>query len=90
MKFWNYTGKFFWFRRLFGKLQHTEDYESEPRSNARRAIMSDCSVNNDSPNSGQIILFQTQGGETKIEARFADESAWLTADQMEKLFQRKL
>lgn len=37
---------------------------------------------------GQIILFQTQGGETKIEVRLANESVWLTADQMAQLFQR--
>ena len=36
----------------------------------------------------QIILFQTQGGETKIEVRLANESVWLTADQMAELFQR--
>lgn len=36
---------------------------------------------------GQIILFQTQGGETKIEVRLANESVWLTADQMAELFQ---
>ena len=39
-------------------------------------------------NNGQIILFQTQGGETKIEVRLANESMWLTADQMAELFQR--
>ena len=38
--------------------------------------------------SGQILLFQTQGGETKIEGRLANESVWLTADQMAELFQR--
>ncbi len=37
---------------------------------------------------GEIILFQTQGGETKIEVRLANESVWLTADQMAQLFQR--
>ncbi len=37
---------------------------------------------------GEIILFQTQGGETKIEVRLAEESVWLTADQMAELFQR--
>lgn len=37
---------------------------------------------------GQIILFQTQGGETKIEVRLANESVWLTADQMAELFHR--
>lgn len=36
---------------------------------------------------GQIILFQTQGGETKIEVRLANKSVWLTADQMAQLFQ---
>ena len=41
-----------------------------------------------SMNNGQIILFQTQGGETKIEVRLANESVWLTADQMAELFQR--
>lgn len=37
---------------------------------------------------GQIILYQTQGGEAKIEVRLANESVWLTADQMAELFQR--
>lgn len=37
---------------------------------------------------GQIILFQTQGGETKIKVRLACETVWLTADQMADLFQR--
>lgn len=38
----------------------------------------------------QIILFQTQGGETKIEVRLANESVWLTTDQMAELFQCNL
>lgn len=37
---------------------------------------------------GQIILYQTQGGEAKIEVRLANETVWLTADQMADLFQR--
>ena len=37
---------------------------------------------------GQIILFQTQGGETKIEVRLSNETVWLTADQMAELFLR--
>lgn len=37
---------------------------------------------------GQIILFQTQGGETKIEVRLSNETVWLTTDQMAELFQR--
>lgn len=38
--------------------------------------------------SGEIILFQAQGGETKIEVRLAHDSVWLTANQMAELFQR--
>ncbi len=37
---------------------------------------------------GQIILYQSQGGEAKIEVRLANETVWLTADQMAELFQR--
>lgn len=37
---------------------------------------------------GQIILFQTQGGDTKIEVRLSNDTVWLTADQMAELFQR--
>lgn len=37
---------------------------------------------------GQIILYQSQGGEAKIEVRLANETVWLTADQMAVLFQR--
>lgn len=37
---------------------------------------------------GQIILFHTQGGETKIEVRLSNETVWLTAYQMAELFQR--
>ena len=37
---------------------------------------------------GQIILYQTQDGESKIEVTLANETVWLTADQMADLFQR--
>lgn len=37
---------------------------------------------------GQIILYQTQEGEAKIEVRLANETVWLTADQIAMLFQR--
>ena len=37
---------------------------------------------------GQIILYQTQDGESKIEVKLANETVWLTADQMAELFQR--
>lgn len=37
---------------------------------------------------GQIILYQTQGGENKIEVTLANDTVWLTTDQMADLFQR--
>lgn len=37
---------------------------------------------------GQIILYQTADGESKIEVTLADETVWLTIDQMAELFQR--
>lgn len=37
---------------------------------------------------GQIMLFQTQVGETKIEVRLSNATVWLTAAQMAELFQR--
>ena len=40
------------------------------------------------PDKGQIILYQTQDGESKIEVTLANETVWLTADQMAELFQR--
>ena len=37
---------------------------------------------------GQIILYQTQDGECKVEVTLKDDTVWLTADQMSELFQR--
>ena len=36
---------------------------------------------------GQIILCQTQDGESKMEVTLADETVWLSIDQMAELFQ---
>lgn len=37
---------------------------------------------------GQILLYQTNDGESKIEVTLANDTVWLTADQMAVLFQR--
>ena len=37
---------------------------------------------------GQIILYQTPDGESKIEVRLENDNVWLSADQMAELFQR--
>jgi len=39
-------------------------------------------------NTGEIILYQTQDGQTKIEVRLMGETVWLTIDQMAELFQK--
>ena len=36
---------------------------------------------------GQIVLFQTEDGQTKLEVQLQDETVWLTIDQMAELFQ---
>ena len=37
---------------------------------------------------GQILLYQTQDGESRIEVRLQGETVWLSLDQMAELFQR--
>jgi hypothetical protein len=37
--------------------------------------------------SGQLIIYQTEDGKTKIDVRFEDETVWLTQQQMAELFQ---
>ena len=36
---------------------------------------------------GEIVIYQTDDGETKIDVRFVDETVWLTQQQMADLFQ---
>ena len=35
-----------------------------------------------------IIIYQTEDGNTKIETRLEDETVWLTIDQLAELFQK--
>lgn len=39
-------------------------------------------------NKGQVILYQADDGQTKLEVQFKDETVWLSLDQMAELFQR--
>lgn len=43
---------------------------------------------NDQPNNGNIILYQTEDGKSRIEVTLCNDTVWLTADQMAELFQR--
>ena len=38
-------------------------------------------------NQGDIVIYQTEDGNTKIDVRFVDETVWLTQQQMTELFQ---
>lgn len=40
------------------------------------------------PPSGEIILFQTEDGLTRVECRFVDETLWLSQAQLAELFQK--
>ena len=40
-----------------------------------------------SPPAGQMLIYQTEDGRIKIEARLQDETLWLTQQQMAELFQ---
>ncbi|MFQ7692663.1 MAG: virulence RhuM family protein [Christensenellales bacterium] len=39
-------------------------------------------------NQGDIVIYQTKDGETKIDVRFVDETVWLSLDQLSVLFER--
>lgn len=39
-------------------------------------------------NSGELLLYQTEDGLTRIEAKMVNESVWLSLNQMAELFQR--
>lgn len=39
-------------------------------------------------NNTELIIYQTEDGRTRIEARLEDETVWLTLDQMSELFQK--
>lgn len=36
----------------------------------------------------EIIIYQTEDGQTKIETRLENETVWLTIEQMSELFQK--
>ena len=39
------------------------------------------------PPTGEIILYQTEDGQTRVDCRFADETLWLSQALMAELFQ---
>ena len=39
-------------------------------------------------NKSQIILYQTEAGQTKLQVKMEDETVWLTQEQMAELFEK--
>ncbi len=39
-------------------------------------------------NKSEILLYQTENGQTKLEVKLENETVWLTQQQMSELFQR--
>ena len=39
-------------------------------------------------NKGQIILYQTEDGQTQLEVQLQNDTVWLTVEQMAELFQK--
>ena len=39
-------------------------------------------------NQSEIIIYQTEDGQTKIDVRMENETVWLSLDKMAQLFQR--
>lgn len=48
--------------------------------------MADKEINLNEANQGEIIIYQSESGDTKIDVRFVDETVWLTQQQMAELF----
>ncbi len=49
--------------------------------------MADKDILSTNDNQGEIVIYQTDEGDTKIDVRFVDETVWLTQQQMAELFQ---
>lgn len=49
--------------------------------------MADKDILSTNDNQGEIVIYQTDDGDTKIDVRFVDETVWLTQQQMAELFQ---
>ena len=42
---------------------------------------------NNNENNGEILIYQSEDGQTRIDVQFQDETAWLTQNQMADLLQ---
>ena len=44
-------------------------------------------MNEETPNTGDILIYQSEDGRTHIDVRMEQETVWLTQQQMAELFQ---
>ena len=49
--------------------------------------MADEKMNPMDAGQGEIVIYQSENGDTRIDVRFVDETVWLTQQQMAELFQ---
>jgi len=49
--------------------------------------MSDKLSKKTTPEQGEVLLYQTEDGGTRIEVRMVNETVWMTQDLMTELFQ---
>lgn len=45
-------------------------------------------IDNNIENLGEVVLYQTEDGETALDVRLAGETVWLSLNQMSELFDR--
>ncbi len=53
----------------------------------RGAAMTEDTISATGKSQGEIVIYLADGGDTKIDVRFVDETVWLTQAQMAELFQ---
>ena len=46
--------------------------------------------NQESEPSGEVIIYQTEDGLTRLSVNLKDETVWLTAEQMSRLFDKAI
>lgn len=56
---------------------------------ARQAINHHTRISMNQDQSSQILIYQTDNGQTRIETRLENETVWLSQEQMAQLFQRE-
>lgn len=65
----------------------TQIYSDSASADHQNAIDTLTMPANEPKSRGEIILYQTEDGRTRVECRFADENIWLTQRLLAELYQ---